>query len=42
VRELLRAEGLEPQRGGVSRLTSIPDIIEEFQGQESGTNVQCT
>jgi MFS superfamily sulfate permease-like transporter len=40
VRELLRAEGLEQQLGGVSRLTSIPDIIEEFQGQESGMNVQ--
>jgi SulP family sulfate permease len=35
VRELLRAEGLEQQLGGVSRHTSIPDIIEEFQGQGS-------
>jgi MFS superfamily sulfate permease-like transporter len=33
VRDMLRAEGLETQLGGVSRRTSIPDIIEEFQGQ---------
>jgi MFS superfamily sulfate permease-like transporter len=33
VRDLLRAEGLERHLGGVSRLTSIPDIIEEFQWQ---------
>jgi MFS superfamily sulfate permease-like transporter len=35
VRDLLRAEGLVRQLGGVSRLTSIPDIIEEFQWQGS-------
>ena len=33
VRDLLRAEGVEQQLGGVSRLTSISDIIEEFQGE---------
>lgn len=31
VRDLLRAEGVERQLGGVSRLISIQDIIEEFQ-----------
>ncbi len=31
VRDLLRASGLERQLGGVSRLTSIPDIIRESQ-----------
>jgi MFS superfamily sulfate permease-like transporter len=36
VRDLLRAEGLEQQLGGISRLTSISDIIEEFQEQEGG------
>ncbi len=31
VRDLLRAEELEKQLGGVSRMTSIPDIIAEFE-----------
>ena len=34
VRDLLRASGVEQQLGGVSRLISIPDIIEEFTGAE--------
>jgi MFS superfamily sulfate permease-like transporter len=33
VRDLLRAEELEQQLGGISRFTSITDIINEFQGQ---------
>ncbi len=37
VRDLLRAAGLERQLGGVSRLTSIPDLIEEFQEEETST-----
>ena len=31
VRDLLRASGLERQLGGVSRMTSVEDLIEEFK-----------
>ena len=34
VRDLLRAEGLDQQLGGISRLTSVTDIVEEFREQE--------
>jgi len=36
VRDLLRAEGLEEQLGGISRFTSILDIVAEFQGKGPG------
>jgi MFS superfamily sulfate permease-like transporter len=38
VRDIVRAMGIDQRLGGVSRLTSIPDLIEEFHNQTSGGN----
>jgi hypothetical protein len=38
VRDIVRAMGIDQRLGGVSRLTSIPDIIDEFHNQTSTKN----